>query len=180
MAFWLVLLLCVVAGSVYLWRVGAQPAEHDVSAADFERLLSALVETMADGAVLVIRHARSDAFVQFVKRDAPSGPVLGFGFPDAEWSREFFGPVSEALTREGIAYDVSETGDDPVRRFLEVEISDASISAAKRVADVALEGMGIGVAERFVATLEGDLDPSAALSAASTAWRQADESRRSG
>ena len=70
----------------------------------------------------MIEHEDSDGFLQFVKSAGPSGECLGFSFPDAPWSSEYFEALLEVLSKEGFSVAVSGTGDDQVSRFSEVDL----------------------------------------------------------
>ena len=112
--------------------------------------------------LLVIRHPASEVFVQFVKRQTASSYVLGFGFPDAGWSRAYFDAVARAVTDAGLNHEIVSTGDAAVPRFLEVEIGPDEPDQAVRLANLAFDAMGVD-RSTFVATMEGELDVTASL-----------------
>ena len=117
--FWAVGIALLVSGVVAAFVVGSRPYVHkNVTAERFSRLLDTLYDTMTDGSILVIRHDCSEAFLQFVKRASPVGDVLGFGFPDADWSRTHWSPLLRCLQENSVEYSVAETGDGAVPRFV--------------------------------------------------------------
>jgi len=159
--FWAVGIALLVSGVVAAFVVGSRPYVHkNVTAERFSRLLDTLYDTMTDGSILVIRHDCSEAFLQFVKRASPVGDVLGFGFPDADWSRTHWSPLLRCLQENSVEYSVAETGDGAVPRFVEVECAEAPVAEALSVAKLALRVLAIPDDATFTATLEGELDRS--------------------
>lgn len=161
---WALIILGVLtaAGGWWWFYQSKKPYYHRNLKSDrFAWLLKGLADTMRQESVLMIEHQGSDRFIQFIKSGSPSGECLGFAFPDAPWSRNYFDPLVAALSKEGFAVAVSETGDDQVPRFIEVELHGSQadqIDLALRVAETARQVMSLGKDELFTAHFRGELD----------------------
>jgi hypothetical protein len=131
---------------------------------DFVRFIEGLITSGGDGCLLIIRHQKSNCFVQFAKyiTDDRSHTIINFGFPDAKWSRDYFKPLCDAFDKLGINYRVQGTGDhsDLVPRFIEL---DRNVDQARktseelaRLAEIAFMVMGIDKMQTFRIHYEGD------------------------
>ena len=159
----LVILGVVAVAAAWWWFYQSKkPYYHRNLRSDrFAWLLKGLADTMKQDSVLMIEHQGSDRFIQFIKSGTPAGPSLGFAFPDAPWSRAYFEPLLKALSREGLSVGVSETGDDQLPRFIEVELNGPladQIDLALRIATTACQVMHLGEDEQFTAHFRGELD----------------------
>jgi hypothetical protein len=162
--YWILGGVLVVGALVASWfYFGNQIVYHrNLTTERFPWLIAGLATQMKDGGVLVIQHEGSPRFVQFVLSCSnPREACLGFGFPDAPWSRPYFEPVRNALTDLGYMIHESPTGDLSVSRFLELEIPgplEAWQTAGSQVAAAAFQAMGVPSTDTFVAHLEGEID----------------------
>lgn len=168
------------AGAAWWWFYQSnKPYYHrNLERNRFEWLLRGLAETAKDRSVLMIEHQGSDRFIQFVKRRGAGGTCLGFGFPDAPWSRAYFEPLCKALSEHGFEFARSETGDENVPCFVEVEFTGSTaeqVGGAVRVAEIACQVMELGEDERFMAHFRGELDSSAVIE---ESWRAIRAARR--
>ncbi len=157
--------LTVIAVSLGAWWwffEGPKPYMHrNVSMEDFESFLKSLLETATDQTILAIEHQGSDRFVQFTLECGIAEKTIGYGFPDAPWSREYFAPLMKEVAAQGFTYHIGETGDDVITRFLEVEMAgehEDKIQRAAELARLTCGVMGLGSDDRFVAHYDGALD----------------------
>ena len=175
---WLIITL-VVAGIAWWWFYQSKkPYYHRNLGQDrFEWLLKTLLETLKDESVLMIEHQGSDRFIQFVKTSSAAGRCLGFGFPDAPWSRAYFEPVCTVLEEHGFEPSKSKAGDENIPRFVEVEFIGADaqqIAKAVEVAQLACQAVGLGESDRYTAHFRGELDSKSVIE---DSWRAIREAR---
>jgi hypothetical protein len=153
---------------VFLIWWGQRPFyQRKVMPREFEKFLRVFLTDCVDDSFLFVRHENSKRFVQFAKRGQNEGQVfLHFGFPDAPWSREYFDPMAQMFQTMGIDFNIVTTGDDMVRRFLEItlvnEDLDVEISRGAHIARVAFEVMGLSESETFKVNFEAKLKTEAA------------------
>lgn len=145
-----------------------RPLYHrGVKPRDFQKFLGVLVTDSVDGSLLFIQHEGSEKFVQFAKYgDNQQQSVLRFGFPDAPWSRQYFEPMVEMFKKMGIPFDIVTTGEELVRRFLEINLKDENIesktSKATQIAMLAFEVMGLTECDTYKVNFEAKLSIEAA------------------
>lgn len=178
---WVLLGIVACAGAWWWFYKSKRPYRHRNLTADrFGWLLKTLAETLKDGSVLMIEHQGSERFIQFIKSEGPSGSCLGFAFPDAPWSREYVEAICDELSRQGIAFSKSETGDDNVPCFIEIEMTGTDteqIKQALRLASIACQAMGLGDNARFTAHFRGELDSKSVVERSLRAMREARHQR---
>jgi hypothetical protein len=172
-----------VAGAVWWWFYQSEkPYYHRNLQRDrFDWLLRGLAETTKEGAVLLIEHQVSDRFIRFVKTRNAAGMCLGFAFAEAPWSRAYFETLCKALSEHGFDFARSETGDENVPCFVEVEFAGSPTeqrSGAVRVAEIACQVMGLGEEERFTAHVRGELDSASVIQESWRAIRAARQQRK--
>lgn len=172
-------------GGLFAWwwlYQSKKPYFHrGVTTDKFEWLLEGLAKTTQDGTVLIIEHEGSTRFLQFVTHNTPSGACLGFSFPDAPWSREYFDMLRMELSNEGFEVGIGRTGDEPVRRFLEVELQGSvgeQIKSALRVAAAACRVMNLNNDQKFTAHFRGLLDSRMVIERSLRRFRQAMHRRK--
>jgi len=169
---WFLLGIGLAAGAWWWFYQSNKPYYHrNLSQDRFEWLLRTLAETLRDESILLIEHQGSDRFIQFVKSRSAAGTCLGFAFPDAPWSRTYFEPLCSALSEHGFEAARSETGDENVPCFVEVEFTGSTpeqVGEAVRVAEIACQVMELGANERFTAHFRGELDSAAVIE---ESWR---------
>jgi hypothetical protein len=160
--FWIGFWVLVLVGYLLFVYWGSKPVYHrDRTMAELGPLMDAVLQAGV-GSVMIVQHESSERFVQFAQRSEVLGVNhLVFGFPDAPWSRRYFEPVAEHLDRNGIQYRIVETGEEPTRRFIKVDIEGSSDTARDRATDVArvaANAMGLPAEAKFTVHVDGTSD----------------------
>ena len=75
------------------------------------RPLQDLIERGRGDGYVILRLEGSNRFIQFNKYTNQGGDGIELSFPNADWSREYFGKLQSVCNAEGIPYRVS-TGSD--------------------------------------------------------------------
>lgn len=114
----------IIAG-VFLYR-RPRPVEHleEVGLTDLQRCLDILLQRGYDLGFVVFEIPGDQRFVEFSKyvRDQ-NNRGLQLDFPRAPWSEPYYEQVKSLLEGKGIAYQVEDTPDGPVREFIQVDFA---------------------------------------------------------
>ena len=109
---------------------------------------------------MFIDHRPTKAFIQFAKYVCGDKQILHFGFPEADWSREYFGRVTAILKEAGEQLKFVSVKARGVTRFLEVEYDLSRQDTISRGADLArkaFRAMGLPEDARYQIHYEGAL-----------------------
>ncbi len=142
----------------FIWFLGNRPKKYLINnIEDLSRFLAGLLDQFTDGSVLIVRHKRTKYFIQFAKYIDDNDKVnLHFGFPDAPWSRAFWGRVKDVFDKERIDYKIKQTGSEEVTRFLSVDYIE-SIQDGVAIAKHALSAMNLSHFDKYTVYYDGYL-----------------------
>ena len=140
---WYLVALIAIFLLVFVWWIQRPLYHRRVRPEEFERFLRDFLNQGAEGSLLFIEHENSSRFVQFAKYCSNQREtILHFGFPDAPWSRQYFGPLEKAFQTLGIEFNIT-AGEALIHRFLEIDLGkedlENKILIGAHVARVAFE-----------------------------------------
>ncbi len=161
------IIISIVLGIIlFIWYMRRPYYHRGVKQNELERFIRGLMDQCDDGSLLFIEHENSDRFIQFAKYETKKiGTILHFGFPDAPWSREYFKRMVIELQDAGMDYSIQSTGEESVRRFIDVDIEATKINSIEKrgakLAQIAFRAMGLGQNEKYRVRYDADLSPRA-------------------
>lgn len=122
-----------------------QEMDNDTSGlAAIRRHLDRLLRQGYDRGCVVVAFKGTDAFIQFRKYIHAKGDHgLELGFPDAEWSREFFPHLSEWCGQNGFAYDLDRNSQGGGLDFLYVDTGNDLDAAMRLVEGIVTDIFGL-------------------------------------
>ena len=162
---WIIISIVLVV-LFFIWYMRRPYYHRGVKQSEVEHFIRGLIAQCDDGSLLFIEHEHSDRFVQFAKYETKEfGTVLHFGFPDAPWSREYFKRVALEIEDAGMNYSIRSTGEEPVRRFIDVDIEvnkvDSIEEKGAKLAQIAFRATGLGQHEKYRVRYDANLSPKA-------------------
>lgn len=133
---WIAITIALI-GAITGWWIRARYT-RGVSAINVERYVEEFAGYSAPGGVLEVRHEQREQLLQFAKRDESQGlGLLEFGFPDMQWSRNYFPEILKRVEAAGFSCIVEEGPlGAPVRRFLSVIYGANADDIAKRTREL--------------------------------------------
>jgi hypothetical protein len=164
---WYLIASIIILLAIFIWWIGRPAYRRNVRGEEFERFFQDFLSQMTDGSVVIVEHQGSLRFVQFAKHHKQQQqPILHFGFPDAPWSRQYFGPLVKMFQTNGIDFNIVSTGEDGVRRFLEIDLDKEdlkdTVASGANIARLAFESMGLDQSATFRIHFKGGISPEAA------------------
>lgn len=135
------------------WReVGAD----DSGLAAIRKHIERLLRQGYDRGALVLTFKGTDAFIQFRKYIHAKGDQgLELGFPDAEWSREFFPRLAEWCEQNGFSHDIAHNSEGGGLNFLHVDTGDDLDAAMRLVEGIVTDIFSLEPNARFSHQFDG-------------------------
>jgi len=156
-----IVLLALVFGG--LMRLLARPIPYrGLLLTDTERFLKGFLLQLGPGSVLMLERESGPGFLQLAIRER-HGDLwqIEFGLPDADWSRERFDLVRDAMVNAGIANDVETNRDNKdIPRFLRVYIEgnrDDLILVLLRILELAANQLEFKKDDQYTLRMSGDI-----------------------
>lgn len=137
------ILIAIFAGAallaaLFLYRRPRQNEQMgEVGLSDLQRCLEILLQRGYDLGFVVFEIPGDQRFLEFSKyvRDQDNRGVQ-LDFPRAPWSEPYYEQVKSLLEGKGIAYQVEDTPDGPVREFIQVDFAQDLGRAAATARDI--------------------------------------------
>lgn len=159
---WITLTIALLILIVVVWRLwGNRPISYrGLKLVDTQRYLESFVLQLNVGSVFVVERESGPGFLQLALTDRRhNGQELEFGLPHAEWSREQFDLVHNAMEAAGhICRLEAEPGNMAIPRFLRVRIvgnREELTARAIQVLELAAGQLGFHPEDRYTLQMKG-------------------------
>jgi hypothetical protein len=148
--------VAAVLAGVFLYRRPKQ-VEHleEIGLPDFDRCLDILLKRGYDLGYVVFELPGDQRFVEFSKYvRVENNRGVQLDFPLAPWSEPYYEQVKGLLEGKGIAYQVEDTPDGPVREFIQVDFAQDLGRAAAIGRDIFERVFRVDPASRLTADFQ--------------------------
>jgi len=131
---------------------------------DIKRFVEGFLHQLGPGSVLLLEHETRRGFLQLAIVDRRDQWLkVEYGLPDADWSRDQFDQVHDAMENAGYSIEVeTNEGNEQIPRFLRVYVegnrSDLTV-ALLQVLETAANKLEFGVEDRYTLQVMGEAAP---------------------
>jgi hypothetical protein len=141
----------------FFWPSKSKPLYYrGQTRAQLLRFIEGLFSQGGTGLQLFIDHEGSERFWQFEKGGTGENRHVFYAFPDAEWSRAFYGTVADRLRAGGFRCTEQNTGREDVRRYWVVDRLDTA-DRVMSLFDVVADALGLPANATFQVHYEGPI-----------------------